>query len=126
MKKDVVASAMQSGGVINGLLATATGMPEPQIGMGVTRCIGSDRYPGTILGISKSGKKIGVASDDYEIVSGSYGSEVYKITPAAAEDGKGLSYYTRRQDGRFREVGGSMNCVPLRIGDRSVYRDPSF
>jgi len=127
MKKSVVAQSIQNSGVINGLIATSNGQPEPSINMGVTRCIGSDRYPGTILEISASGNKIGIASDTTEIVGGQgYGSEVYEITPAVAKEGQNLSYYTRRKDGRFREVGAGMNCTPLAIGSRSMYRDPSF
>jgi hypothetical protein len=60
--------------IINQMLANATrGQPEPEVGMGATTFSGSDRYPATIYEViqAKQGLVVGIADDDYKVVSGS-------------------------------------------------------
>lgn len=99
---------------------------EPRIHDPATICIGSDRYPGTIIGITRfvSGakkglvRKVTVQEDNAIIVSGDYYDPTYEYT--RNEDGRSMTF-TRGHDGNFRN--DSYFC---HIGSRRKYRDPSF
>ena len=122
-----VANAIQNLGLINGLLSTSTGQPDPVVGMGCTEFCGSDRSAYTIVEVSPSGKKIGIVRANAKKKPGSqYGDESYDITPGTLEEGQTPWYFTKRKDGKFRPEGSSMKERALMIGDAQQYRDPSF
>lgn len=96
--------------------------PEPEIGMGATLHIGSDRVPATVVQITHNNKRI-VLQEDIATRTDSNGmsesqSYTYKNDPNGS-----LWYASKRKDGRWRVSGGSM---PVSLGVRSYYYDFSF
>lgn len=104
----------------------------PEVGMGATYAVGSDRYACTIVEVLyfKSGERKGqirgvVAQDDTaRVVSGSEqdGSARYECTP---NTGAGRDVYLwNERTARYVLKGSSY--VRLGLGHRTPYRDPSF
>ena len=94
----------------------------PQIGMGATELVGSDRYPFTVIAVSPSGKTAKIQADE-----------------AIRLDNRGI--YTESQDYRYeRDLGGRVHTIrryadgkwyrsyriPVILGHRDMYRDPHF
>lgn len=96
---------------------------EPEVGMGVTYSIGSDRYAGTISRVSKSGKTFWYRKDDVRATKAHnyYGKQSYIYIPRP--DGAEIRV-SKRKDGRWRESGGS--CGSVFVGEREHYSDPHF
>lgn len=94
----------------------------PEVGMGVTVSVGSDRYPGTIIQVTQNGKRIVFQYDDYKRTdnNGMSESQTYEFTPNP--NGK-TEIATLRKDGRFRITGGK---TPVWVGTRDAYYDFSF
>lgn len=103
----------------------------PEVGMGATYAIGSDRYACTIVEVLrfKSGARRGqirgvVAQDDRAIlISGSEhdGSAQYRYEPQTDVPRETFLWNPQRE--RFVLQGGGR---ALGLGHRSFYRDPSF
>lgn len=96
----------------------------PEIGMGATICVGSDRYAGTIVNVNKTGKTIHFQYDDSYVVFGNiYSGDVrytYTRNPHAS-----IVVFTLRKNGRYKEKGASMNSGrSLIVGIRDEYCDP--
>lgn len=99
---------------------------KPEVGMGCTMGIGSDRYAGTIIEVSKSGKKIGVQYDNTALKKGfNILSENQEYTYTRNTSGY-VSYFSLRKNGKFVQVGSRISGKSCGIGHRSAYRDPSF
>lgn len=104
---------------------------EPEVGMGATYAVGSDRYTCTIVAVQryKSGAHKGqvravVAQDDLNrVISGSAqdGSAVWDATPNPNAEKFTALWNDRRQ--RFVIQGGGSG---LALGVRNFYQDPSF
>ena len=78
----------------------------PVVGMPATYCIGSDRWAGSIVSVSKSGRTLGFSD---------------------RRDGAMIETFSLRQNGRFYRVGCPMGqSGTLRLGVAEDYRDPSF
>jgi len=111
------------------------GAPTPTVGMGVTMLSYTDRHPGTIIKVEKSGKGliVTVQADDAKRIddNGLSESQEYEYTP----NPKGVIYFYKQKEpntcwthvyksaetGRYRQsVGG------LFIGKREKYYDFSF
>lgn len=99
---------------------------EPEIGMGATLCVGSDRYPYTIVDIVTN-KRTGLATiltmraDNFRLIGGSILSEhqEYEYT----SDPAGVAIIVRkRSDGSWKVNRGE---TPVVIGVKNYYRDPS-
>lgn len=122
----------ETGSLVNHLYSRGViGQPEPEIGMGATMLLWSDRHAGTV--VSWDGKVLGVQRDNPEIVSGhgNDGSAKYEYKPNPS----GPVYYFRREpDGRWMHVRknpetGRWNKsggYGLKIGVRDEHYDPSF
>lgn len=98
----------------------------PEIGMGATSTVGSDRSPYTITAVSPSGKQITVQRDEVMIVNPDglgNGDYVTMPNPKAPEQ-----VYTLRSNGRWIMKGSPMTAWWLAIypGTRDYYRDPHF
>lgn len=113
--------------MINKLLTDPLKTPVvPVPGMGATKCFISDRHPGTIVSVSKSGKSQMWCSDKYTLVSGNVmdGSAQYRYEPnpeAVPEE------FKLRKNGRWVRAGESMrNGTGLSLGSRDRYYDPHF
>lgn len=94
----------------------------PEIGMGVTELCWSDRYPYTIIDITKSGKTITIQRDKAIRIDNNGMSEdqeyVYERDP------NGIIYKARKNKyGRWQTIGDKTR---LKIGEREKYYDFSF
>ena len=97
----------------------------PEVGMGATYVVGSDRYPYTIVEVSKSGNRITVQSDREYAAEGYnyYSNQVFTYTPNTDGSLHILSY--RKKNNVWREV-GKKSSLYFYIGERRFYQDPSF
>jgi len=113
---------------------------QPEVGIGGTITVGSDRYPVTIC-LLKGKTQCIVVEDHWKVTEGSWrdGGVKLSFTPSDPVDalesgnfadvgitkpGPRLRLYTRRKDGRWRERGG--NYSTLTVGVRDAYQDPHF
>jgi len=100
---------------------------KPQVGDACTKYIGSDRYAGTIVAVSKSGKRVTWRQDETipaEGHEGPFGRQRYDYLPV--ENGYTMEF-SLRKSGSWRVVGESdRNGYGLRMGERDTYRDPHF
>lgn len=103
-----------------------TAQQTPVVGMGVTRCVGSDRYPFTVIIVVNS-RKIVVLGDSYRRIDNNGLSEQqeYEYTPNSYGDEYTL---TLRKNGQWVVEGEDMKKASCRwyIGERVAYKDPSF
>lgn len=99
-----------------------TSSPRPEIGMGVTWSVGSDRYPGTIIDISPSGKRITFQEDIATRTdnNGMSESQSYAFQPNPQGE---ISTASLRKDGRWRIT---RSKLPVSLGIRGKYYDYSF
>jgi hypothetical protein len=97
----------------------------PEVGIGATLVVGSDRYPMTIVAVEKDGNKVTVQHDKFILVDGSRNSEsqTYSYIP---NPNAPLDVYTKRKNGRFVKQGDTMWGCALHIGRRRAYFDPGF
>lgn len=95
-----------------------------KIGGGATLCLATDRYAGTVIGMSKSGRTIYWQFDKVVRVDNNGMSESqeydYKCDPDAP-----VREYTLRKNGRYIEKGGSLTSSFL-VPGRHEYRDFSY
>lgn len=127
------------------------GEPTPEVGMGVTLLLWTDRHAGTIHRIFED-KRIGtvleITADSAKIVSGSMMSEEqsYEYTPRpdgpkryfAKKGSFWKEYHYKVLDTKYDEEGDVRTQIRskrlsevgtttgLKIGERCEYRDPSF
>lgn len=85
--------------------------------MGATLCHVNDRYPMTIVEVTKSGKTIVAKHDQYWILKDMEGNTYEAFLPINSE----LHTFRMRKNGRFVEV-GSKSVPYLWIGEREHYR----
>lgn len=97
----------------------------PQVGDGITLAVGSDRYPGTIVRVSATGKTFWYTKDDFRRTdSNGYGGHQeyeYIIDPEGTE----YRAFQKRRKGvivGWQSEGGS----PIGLGGRRAYQDPHF
>lgn len=92
--------------------------PFPEVGMGATMAVGSDRYAYTIVKVSESGKTIDIQSE-IAINEGDYfGTQKWVHT----HNLEGAIKTARLSKSGYYMCGGSF----VFIGYRDSYRDPSF
>lgn len=100
---------------------TAT-VKTPEVGMGVTLCVGSDRSPGTIVKVSPSGKTFEFTRDAYMRTDSNGLSEEQSYVFLPQEDGPRYTARYSQKFGRYRTRGGQT----VGVGFRSAYWDPCF
>jgi len=121
----------QTGSLMNHIYSRVTN-PEPEIGMGVTICMWSDRHAGTIVEIVKG--MLIVADDDVKRTdsNGISESQEYEYTTnennrksywKKDKKGKWCEYYFNRDTNRFNKCNTGNH---LGIGYRQEYYDFSF
>lgn len=128
----------------------------PIVGMGATKCVGSDRYAYTIQYVSddviyvpcyedhpKTGirtlvyvampKYILVTEDEWKVINGSCenGSAVFEFTPVPLSNYcKGEEYVYNKSTKRYRKTTGNhrtnMKMQSISVGFKRKYYDPSF
>ncbi len=98
---------------------------EPEIGMGATYSLGSDKYPFTIVAVSPSKRTIFVTEDTAKLVSGTEqdGSAKYEYT---ARMDVPQEVFTLRKNGRYHRKGDSTKGGCMTVGHRRRYNDPHF
>lgn len=106
--------------------AIGTIVAPPQVGDGATICSYSDRYAGTVISVSASGKKM-VVQRDKAIRTDNNGmsdSQQYEYS----RDPQGARYeFSLRSNGYWIEVGAPMRQGLLCwVGARRAYYDFSF
>lgn len=93
------------------------------VGIGATMSIGSDRYPYTVVGFTKSGKTLTVVRDNFtadkEGGHDYYGNQKWVYTPRDP-----INAETARWSSKMScyQIKGTR----LRVGEREAYQDPSF
>jgi hypothetical protein len=110
------------GSMTNLLLSGTKGAPKPEVGMGATLLMYSDRHPYTIVEVRNDGKLIGVQRDDAKRTDKNGCSESQEYEYSRCPDAP-VEWYSLRKNGSYVLVGESMNGSPLRIGDREEYYD---
>lgn len=118
----------ETNGLSNYLLSGTNGQPVPEVGMGATVLMWSDRHPATIVAVvtfkggARAGqvKEIHVQQDDAKRVdnNGMSESQTYEFTP---NKDAGIQIFKVTKSGAFKGSGGQ-----LRIGERDKYHDFSF
>ena len=113
---------MKMQGSLQNRLAEHSEQITPQIGMGITEYMWSDRNVGTIVGISKTGKTIEFTYDTATRIddNGYYGRQEYKY-----ETNLDGTVYKARQNkkGQWKIINGTST---IGIGFRSYHYDVSF
>ena len=104
-------------------------MITPEVGMGATMCVGSDRYPATIIEVEFNAdglvKTIAVQEDSAKTIGGKWPNLDYEYHPNPKGN---IVYYSMRKTGRFKQKGWPLRSPGGRIGigHRRYYQDPSF
>lgn len=113
---------MRTGSFINALYDAANNPTVPEVGMGGTVVMWSDRHAVTVVEVSRTGHRVTVREDTATRIDGNGMSDAqtysYEPNPAGR-----LSVFSRRKDGSYREVGGSTRLL---LGARESYHDYSF
>lgn len=112
----------ETGSLINHVMSR-TATPEPEVGMGCTLLMWTDRRAATITEVV-SKRKIGIVFDEAIRTDGGGITENqhYRYEPGKGE----TEYYTLRRNGRWVREGESAKGSALQIGVRSEYYDYSF
>ena len=100
-------------------------MITPTVGMGVTYCVGSDRYPYTVVEVV-SHRKIIVQADQFTRTDRNGLSESQRYDFERNTDAPKV-ILTFRSNGRWVRMRAPKNSsIFWQIGVRSAYLDPSF
>lgn len=110
------------GSLVNHLMDRSADPKKPEVGMGATRVMWSDREPMTIVEVSRTGHRIVLQYDEARRTDSNGMSECqsYEFTP---NPNGGKVVATRRKDGSYRVRGGQERIL---IGVRQKYYDYSF
>lgn len=113
---------MQTGSLINNIYSNA--LPkEPEVGMGVTECMWSDRHAYTIVEVK--GDKLVIQRDKVIRVDKNGFSESQEYTYEPNPNSSKITI-AKRKDGRYRQVGSGNGGSVFSIGFREEYYDYSF
>lgn len=117
---------MQTGSLVNLITANTKNPNAPTVGMGGTVLMWSDRYPVTVVEVSKSGKSVTVQDDTFTRTDKNGMSECQDYTFTPNPNGS-KRVFTLRKNGRFVAEGSGMKTGEvLALGRRDRYYDYSF
>lgn len=108
----------------NFMLSGTKGQPDPEVGMGATKLMYTDRHACTIVEVK--GKTIGIQRDNAVRTdnNGMTESQDYEYSPNVNAP---IEYFTQRKNGAWVKAKESMRGgTRLRIGERKEYYDYSF
>lgn len=94
----------------------------PEVGMGATLSVGSDRFPVTIIQVTQSGKRI-VIQEDEAIRTDDYGMSEIQTYAFVVNTSGTIHIATLRKGGLYRITGRK---TPVYIGERSRYHNFSY
>ena len=112
-----------TGSLMNHVMAS-TPNTKPEPGMGATILLWTDRHAATIVGVSKSGRVIGVQRDKAIRIDDNGMSDMQKYRYERDLTAT-IQWFSLRKDGSYIEV-GSKSGSRLGINYRREYYDHSF
>lgn len=98
--------------------------PKPEVGMGATICMYTDRHAATIIEVVNE-KTIKVQRDISTRIDNNGMSDQQKYEYSQNPNGT-IEIFTLRKNGCWCRRGGTMNGVSLVVGVRKAYHDYSF
>lgn len=113
-------------GSLTNLMASNSKSAEPEVGMGATILMYSDRHAATIVEVNASKTRVGIQRDDAKRVddNGMSDSQHYEFTPDTSAP---VEYYTLRKNGKWVRVGQPQSSgAQIGVGYRSEYYDFTF
>ena len=111
-------------GSLTNRIAECIPPPNPQVGMGATILMYSDRHAATVVAVK--GKSVFVVEDIATRTDKNGMSETQEYSYAPNPNGP-TEEFTLRKNGTYVKAGGSMRTgTILRIGERDAYHDFSF
>jgi len=117
-----------TGSVVNWMMGDSAG-PKPEVGMGATLCMWSDRHAYTIhkVDLKSKVKKIWASNDKAVRVdkNGMSESQTYEFSNENQNSPEAWTLFTLRKDGRWH-MGNTLRGTILSVGHRSEYYDFSF
>lgn len=113
----------ETASVTNWMMAGSAGAPAPEVGMGATVLMWTDRHAATVIEV-KSPKRIIVQYDKATRVDGSGMSESQAYTYEPNPDGPTREYVLCKTG--WREKGSGGKGAGLMLGHRAEYHDYSF
>lgn len=114
---------MEYGSLVN-MVAANGAQVEPEVGMGATILMWSDRAPATVVAVN--GNKLTVQYDNWERVDGNGMSDAQSYTYSPNLDAAPIEF-SKRKNGKWVMVGHPLKGgVTLALGYRSRYYDYSF
>lgn len=119
---------MKTGSLIN-LIQGQSKLPIPEVSMGATLLMHSDRYAYTIHQVSKNKRTIWVSRDDAKRIDDlgmTDSGQKYMYTNYNQGFPERWEEFTLRKDNCFHKKGESMHGSGLKIGYRDEYYDYSF
>lgn len=123
---------MSQYGSMTNMLSDGVATFDPEVGMGATILLWSDREPATIVQVDhfstgpRKGKVKAVwVTNDIATRTDRNGMSERQTYAFTTNPDAGAVQFTKRSDGRFKEA-GSDSAVSLRIGSRDKYHDYSF
>lgn len=110
------------GSINNYLMSGSNGAPEPQVNMGCTILMYTDRHPTTIVRVSTNKKTIWIKKDKATRLdkNGMNESQEYSFE---CDDTAPEERFNLNKRGQY---GQTKNGMRLRIGERDKYHDFSF
>ncbi len=109
----------ETGSLINHV-ASCAASPRPEVGMGATILMWSDRNPATIVWVSPSGKTIKIQQDTYRRTDQNGNSEEQSYEYSRNPDALVETARLTKRGWRLKGGGGIL------LGRREEYRDPTF
>jgi len=114
-----------SGSAVNNIYGNASS-PNPELGMGATILMWTDRIAATVVHVSRSGREIDVREDHAVRTDDNGMSESQDYEYSRNPNGR-VHTYTLRKNGRWVRQGESMKGGQrLLLGQRRAYHDFSF
>lgn len=120
---------MQTGSLINLIQSKSSTVTIPEVSMGATLLMHSDRYAYTIHKVSKSKKAIWASRDETKRIDNlgmTDSGQEYTYTNNNQDKPGQWDKFTLRKDNCFHGEGTSMRGSGLKIGYRDEYYDFSF
>lgn len=114
------------GSFVNQLMAEGQAVKVPEVGMGATILMYTDRHAATVVMVLKNGTQVIVQEDIATRVdkNGMSDAQAYEYQPN--KDGP-VHAFSLRRNGRWVKVGESAkNGMTLHLGHRQAYHDYSF